>query len=314
MNNWLHRINWMKDAKYWIIVSVILTVIGMGAFAFKGLNTGIDFTGGMTFDIRFTGNVEQAKVASAVEGVVGTNASVQQTADVKGGNPGDTEYFIKTPELTNDKRDQLFKAFEGLAKYEKVGEDEVSGVVSKELTQQAVLAVIIAAVLQIVYLWFRFELKFGVTAVIALLHDVAITMGVLSITRIQINSAFVAAILTILGYSINDTVIVFDRIRENLKKRKKGETLTELTTRSISEVITRSVYTVLTVEFTLIALVLFGGDSIKDFVATLLIGITSGMYSSIFIAAALWVYWQEWDDRRHKEMAKAKVGKKPVKA
>jgi preprotein translocase subunit SecF len=301
---WLHRVNYMKDAKYWIVFSIVLTLAGLITFGVMGLNKGIDFTGGMRFDFKFEKTVSQAEVASVVEKAIGSNDVSIQTAEVKGQATGGDEFFVRTPDLNNDQRTKMLGDLKGLSNYEKVSEEQVSATVSGELTRQAILAVIIAAILQIVYLWFRFELKFGVTAVVALLHDTLITIGVVSLLRIQINSPFVAAILTILGYSINDTVIVFDRIRENLQHRKKGESLADLTTRSIQETITRSIYTVLTVEICLLSLVFFGGDTIRDFVMTLVVGITSGMYSSIFIAAALWVYWQEWEDRRHKTAPK----------
>lgn len=306
--NWLHRVNYMKDAKYWIVFSIILTVIGVGAFAFKGLNTGIDFQGGFRFDLKFEQAVTQGQVNDVVAKSIGNADISVQMAEVKG-QTGGSEYFVRTPIITNEQRDKMFKDLEGLSKYQKISEEEVSATVSGELTRQAILAVVIASILQIVYLWFRFELKFGVTAVVALLHDTLITIGVVAVARIQVNGPFVAAILTILGYSINDTVIVFDRMRENLAHRRKGESLADLTTRSIQEVITRSIYTVLTVEICLLSLLFFGGDTLKDFVGVLTIGITSGMYSSIFIAAALWVYWQEWEDRRHKAAASVKKAK-----
>lgn len=313
--NFLHRINYMRAAKYWIAVSIVLTVLGVGTFAVMGLNKGIDFTGGIMLDIQFEKSVSAHEVESVVAKSVGSNYQVQK-AQVKGAAEGGaSEYFIRTPELTMDGRDKLYKDLEQVGKYKRISEDLVSGSVSAELTQKAALAVAIAAVLQIIYLWFRFQLKFGLTAVVALLHDLIITLGIVSLFRIQVNSAFVASILTILGYSINDTVIVFDRIREHLRDKKKGEDLAALVTKSIQETITRSIYTVLTVLITLGALLIWGGDTVWDFALTLFIGITSGMYSSIFIASALWLYWQQWDDKRHKSgPSGGKAKTKPVRA
>jgi len=310
--NFLTRINYMRAAKYWIAVSIILTVAGLGTFFVRGFNTGIDFTGGVMLDLRFDQKVTNKQVEEAVAKSIGSVPQVQE-AEVKGADAATkSEWFIRTPELTQEQRDKLYKDLEQVGKYEKVSEDLVSGTVSGELTRNAAMAVAIAAVLQIIYLWIRFRSpKFGVTAVIALLHDLCITVGLVSIFRVQINSPFVAAILTILGYSMNDTVIVFDRIRENLHNRKKGESLADLVTRSIQETIVRSIFTVLTVLFCLAALLIWGGDSIRDFAASLFIGITSGMYSSIFIAAALWLYWQQYEET-HKKGPAGKA--KPAKA
>jgi len=311
--NYLHRINYMRAAKYWVIMSIVLTIAGLGAFAIMGVNKGIDFTGGVMLDIQFEKTVTAHEVESVVSKSVGGNFQVQK-AQIKGAAEGTaSEYFIRTPELSMDGREKLYKDLEQVGKYKRISEDLVSGSVSAELTQKAALAVAIAAVLQIIYLWFRFQLKFGLTAVVALLHDLVITLGVVSLFRIQVNSAFVASILTILGYSINDTVIVFDRIREHLRDKKKGEDLAALVTKSIQETITRSIYTVLSVLITLAALLIWGGDTVWDFALTLFIGLTSGMYSSIFIASALWLFWQQWEDQRKKPSA-GKVKTKPARA
>ncbi|HWI61221.1 MAG TPA: protein translocase subunit SecF [Symbiobacteriaceae bacterium] len=300
----LTRINYMRSAKYWIIFSLVLSVVGLGALGFWGLNLGIDFTGGKVLDVRFDKDLNNAQVEETISRVIGKNISVQEAA-VKGGEAG-SEWFIRTPEMNEETRGKLLEEMKTLGQVTIVGEDDVSGAISGELATKAALALGIAALLQILYITFRFEFKFGITGVLALLHDFIITIGLLAVLRIQINSAFVAAILTVLGYSMNDTVVVIDRIRENLKFRKKGETLEAMTTRSIQEVITRSLYTGVSVQAMLISMIVFGGDTIYDMAVTLLIGITSGTYSSIFIASALWLFWHQWEDQRKKPAGKAK--------
>lgn len=292
----LTRINYMRSAKYWIIFSLILTVLGIGAVVGMGLNLGIDFTGGKMLDVRFDKALTNAQVEAAVAKVVGDDNSVQE-AEVKG-EQGGSEWLIRTPEMTEEKRAELMTELKTLGEPTVVGEDDVSGAVSSELATKAGLALLIAALLQVVYVSFRFEFKFGVTAVVALLHDLIITIGMLAIFQVQINATFVAAILTVLGYSMNDTIVVIDRIRDNLKFRRKGESLEAMTTRSIQEVITRSLYTGVSVQGMLIAMLAWGGDTIWDFAMTLLIGITSGTYSSIFIASALWLFWHQWEDQK----------------
>ncbi|HYF95982.1 MAG TPA: protein translocase subunit SecF [Symbiobacteriaceae bacterium] len=310
--SFLTRINYMRSAKYWIVFSLILSVIGIGALAFWGLNLGIDFTGGKMLDVQFKTELSSKQVEEAVSGVIGKNISVQK-AQIKGGEAG-SEWFVRTPELTEDVRGKLLDEFKKLdANYKIVGEDDVSGAISGELATKAGMALAIAAVLQILYITFRFEFKFGITGVLALVHDFIITVGLLAVLRVQINSAFVAAILTVLGYSMNDTVVVFDRIRENLKFRKKGESLEDMATRSIQEVITRSLYTGVSVQAMLLSMLIFGGDTIWDFAMTLLIGVTSGTYSSIFIASALWLFWHQWEDSR-KPSKNKKATTKPARA
>lgn len=307
----LTKIRYMDYARFWIALSLVLTVAGLGAFFTVGLNKGIDFTGGLMIDIQYEHKVTSAQLADVVKKATGHDPLVQ-SAEVKGAStPDATEFIVRTPEIPAEKRDQLYKDLESLGKYKKISEELVSGTVSGELTTKAVMAVAIAAIFQAIYLWIRFQMKFGVTAVIALLHDVVITLGIVSLLRIQVNSPFVAAILTILGYSINDTVIVFDRIRENLRDRKKNESLKDLTTRSIQEVIGRSIFTVVNVQICIVALMIWGGDSVRDFATSLFIGITSGMYSSMFIAAAMWLFWQNWDDQKRKAGAS---NPKPAKA
>ncbi|MFZ5815104.1 MAG: protein translocase subunit SecF [Bacillota bacterium] len=305
--SFLSRIRYMKYAKGWVMFSLVLTLVSLVTLLTVGLNKGIDFTGGTLLDVQFEQQLTLEQVNEAVRTALGTDNIQVQNAEVKGAEwPNASEFFIRTPELTEQQREGLEKAFAGLGNYKKISEDGVSASVSAELTQRAVLAIAIAAVLQVIYITIRFQFKFGITAVLALLHDVAITLGLMAVFRVQINSAFVAAILTVLGYSMNDTVVVIDRIRENLGKRQKGETLEEMTTRSMQEVIFRSLATGVSVQMMLIAMLIWGGDSVWDFAMTLLIGITSGTYSSIFIAAALWLFWEQWEEKRRKAMGRSK--------
>jgi preprotein translocase subunit SecF len=300
----------MKSAKYWIVLSVVLSVIGLAALGIWGLNTGIDFTGGNVYDIQFEQKVTQADIEQAVTTVVGNNYQVQASQPKGEAAAAGSGFFVRTQELDGAKRADLMKGLEALGKYTVASEENVSGAVSKELTQKAALALAVAAALQLIYIWLRFDYKFGITAVVAILHDAIITLGMMAIFRVQVNSAFVAAIMTVLGYSMNDTVVVIDRIRENLAQRKKGEALAAMVTRSIQEVITRSLTTGVSVQVMLIAMLVFGGDTIWDFSMTLLIGVTSGTYSSIFIASALWLFWTEATEARKKTAGKGR----PVKA
>jgi preprotein translocase subunit SecF len=152
--------------------------------------------------------------------------------------------------------------------------------------------------MMIAYISYRFEYRFGVAGILSLIHDVFVVLGIFSLLHKEIDASFVAALLTIVGYSINDTIVIFDRIRENMKKMKKGETLEEMVDHSIWQTMTRSIYTVLTVLFATGALFFLGGETTKDFSLALLIGFVSGMYSSIFNASPIWYMWKEHDERK----------------
>jgi preprotein translocase subunit SecF len=312
MRKWLMSIDYMKNAKYWLYFSVFLTIISLIGIFGLGLNKGIDFKGGLHLDIQYNSAVTQSQVSQAAEKALGTQPQVQQT-ETKGGSQ--SAFLVTVPELTAEQKGALLKELGAVGgEFKVVGEENVSGSVSSELTRNAVIAIAIAAVLQIIYIWIRFQFKFGITAVIALVHDVVITLGLMSLFRIEVNAPFVAAILTVLGYSMNDTVVVIDRIRENLPSRGKHETVEQLATRSIRDVITRSLYTGVSVQIMLLALMVLGGDTIRDFVTTMFIGITLGTYSSIFIASALWVFWTKYEEKQAKASGKQKGKLKPSKA
>ncbi|MDP3044615.1 MAG: protein translocase subunit SecF, partial [Bacillota bacterium] len=167
--------------------------------------------------------------------------------------------------------------------------EKVGPTIGRELAQKAVLAVIAASLLMVAYISWRFEFKQGLAAIAALLHDALLTLGIFSLLYIEINSAFVAAILTILGYSINATIIIFDRVRENLKDAKKGDKLEDVVNTSLWQTLARSINTTLTVMFMLLALYFLGGATLKTFILAMIIGVTSGTYSSVFFASSVWI-------------------------
>ena len=271
----------IRNRKYWYIISLLIIVPGIISLFIQGLNWGIDFTGGTILEIKFTKDVASQDIRNVITQNRIKVSSIQVTSE---GN-----YLIRTEELDTAKRDAIVKSLENnLGKLEVLREDRIGSIVSQELLQKAFLALLIASVLMLIYITFRFEFYFGVAAILALLHDVLVTIGIFSIFQWEVDSSFVAAILTIIGYSINDTIVIFDRIRENLKYREKGEALEDLINKSLWQTMTRSINTVMTVIFVLVSLLLFGGSSIKVFVTAMLIGVTSGAYSSIFNASPIW--------------------------
>ena len=189
----------------------------------------------------------------------------------------------------------------------------IGAVVSSDLIQQALILILVGSLGILAWITFRFhDVKFGVTALVALVHDVIVVVGTFAVLgtffHVEIDALFVTAMLTVIGFSVHDTIVVFDRIREN-RARHAGEPFAEVVNHSILQTFARSIMTSFTVVLTLLALYLFGGAAIRNFVLALLIGIVSGTYSSIFNAAPLLTVWQEWDDRRHGRAGSTRVGR-----
>lgn len=270
-----------KIRKYTYILSLLIMLPGLVSLFTQGLNLGIDFTGGSLLHVRFEKQVKMEQVRSVLDQYdIGKGLPVQQA--------GNNEYIIRTHVLSEEEGDKLVQGFsDNLGQMEVLRNDEVGAVIGKELTNKAFMAIGIACILMLIYITIRFEFKFGVGAIVALLHNVVIVVGLFSLFQWEIDSTFVAAILTILGYSINDTIVVFDRIRENLKLKRK-EAYDIIVDKSVLQTLNRSINTVLTVVFCLGALLVLGGATIKMFVIAMLIGIIIGCYSSIFIASPIW--------------------------
>jgi len=287
-------VNIIRHRKIWFAISLFVVIPGVISLFYQGLNLGIDFTGGTIFNLQFGKQVTEAQVRSVLDDFgIGAKSSIQAA--------GNKVMLVRTVPLDIKKRDAILEDMRNkLGKVEVKSEDTVGPVIGDELARNALLALAIASVLMVIYITFRFEFLFGIAAIIALLHDVLVVVGIFSIFQFEVDSAFIAAVLTILGYSINDTIVIFDRIRENLKFKKKDETFEDLVNKSVLQTMTRSVNTVLTVLFTLIALYFFGGETSRNFTLAMLIGVSSGMYSSIFNASPLWVEFKNWQARRQR--------------
>ncbi|MCL6451569.1 MAG: protein translocase subunit SecF [Acetobacteraceae bacterium] len=280
------RVKFAGWRHYWFGLSGAMLLVAVVSLLVQGLNLGIDFTGGSLMNLTFKEPVTTSQVRSALQ-PFGLEMSVI-TIDQK--DP--TQVMVRTHTLTEEERRDVVAAL-GKNVAEITAEDVhlVTPVVAKDLVQLAMMALLIAFVGMLVYITFRFEIKYAVPAILALLHDATITLGFLSVTRIELSSAFVAAILTIVGYSINDTIVVFDRIRENLKYSRKEE-LGDLVDRSIYETLPRTINTVVTTLLAIAAVYLFGGQTTRHFALTLMVGIALGTYSSFFVATPLWYVWK----------------------
>lgn len=290
-------LNLMRFKILYFIFSTLLILPGLYYLLTSGLNLGIDFTGGALLQYKFDRTLDINELKNKISA---NNIEVSQIVP-----SSDNIYIIKTKEAQqskiNDLKSYLSKEF---GKLEEQRVEFIGPVIGAELRQKAILGVSIASVLIVLYIAFSFRKipkpasswRFGAAAIVALLHDILIVVGVFAILGkflgVEVDTLFVTALLTVIGFSVHDTIVVFDRIRENLKKNT-GKKFIDVANLSIIQTLGRSLNTSLTVVFVLLALLLFGGESLKWFIAALLIGIISGTYSSIFNATALLVWWEE---------------------
>ncbi len=284
------RFDIMKRSKIWFAISLLIIIPGFFCMFTKGFNFGIDFTGGTIMEMKFEQQVSLTQVRDVLKEYNLDNATIQLSGD-DSSVEASQDVMIRTMDLEENQRKEVMASLKSeIGDYKVLREEKVGATIGGELITDAVMATVISWLLIILYVSYRFEWRFGVAAIVTLVHDVLIVLAAFSFLQKQVDSSFVAAILTIVGYSINDTIVIFDRIRENQRLHfRRGGDLNELANRSIYQTLTRSLYTVFTVLFTTFALYFFGGDTTKDFSFALLIGFFSGSYSSIFIASPLWV-------------------------
>jgi preprotein translocase subunit SecF len=269
-------------------ISLAMIVGSLVAVALRGLNYGIDFAGGTTVHVRFRDPVEIGRVREAIGKAAIRDITVQDFGGAR------NEFLVRVPEadpelkkgLAENVEKALREEFGSEGAYQVLRVESVGPRVGKDLRRRAILAVLASTVMMGIYITLRFELRFGIGAAAALFHDVIITVGALSLFAYEFDLNTVAALLTVVGFSVNDTVIVSDRIRENLRKSRR-EALPLVMNRSINETLSRTVLTNGTALFVVIALFLLGGDIIHGFAFALLVGFTVGTYSSIFVVVPI---------------------------
>lgn len=271
----------IEKSKIWISISLVVIVIGLGFTCFRGLNLGIDFKGGTQLAIQLNDDITKEQADEVVKEFV-------QNANTNISNKN--EYEIKATELDSEQVSKIMDSFKEKYSLEEsalISQDEIGASIGKELTENSLLALLAAFIVMLIYVAFRFEFKFGIAALTALFHDILITLSVYAIFNIPVNTPFIAAILTVVGYSMNDTIVVFDRIRENTKKLRRADAA-EVANVSINETIKRSIYTSLSTLITIIAISILV-PTVREFTIPLMVGVLSGTYSSILIASPVWV-------------------------
>lgn len=294
-------IKFVEYRKWAFFLSAVLILTGIASLSFKGLNLGIDFTGGTIFHLQIEEEFTLDEVREVLAPFDLDGSIIQRTGDIV--NERGREVIIKTPSLSDLERARIIEAFK--ERWPVIGEDQILRVesvgpaIGRELTREAFWAVGIAMLAMVLYITLRFEFKFAVSSIAALFHDIFIIIAIFSLFQIEINSPFIAAILTTVGYSINDTIIIIDRIRENLKYHRK-ESYAEIVNKSITQNLSRTINTSLTTFFVLFSLFVafnyfIGGIDLKNFALALLLGLIFGTYSSIFVASPLWYTWKKWE-------------------
>ena len=287
----------IKHSKKWITLSTISFIIFLGMFLVKGLNYGIDFTGGSLIQLNYTDTITLADVNKKLDELeveipqlssIGRKVQVSQT---------DNNVIIRTSEMNDSKTEKLLTSLQSLGDYKLERSEQVGATIGEELKTSAIYALTVGGILIVLYITMRYEFKFALAGILTLLHDVVAALGVIALLGYEVDTPFIAAILTILGYSINDTIIIYDRVRESLRK-KSDLTFGEVLNKSLNQVLVRSINTSVTTLLALVAILIFGGDTLRTFTTTLLVGIGVGTYSSIFISTPLvYIFEKKRDDK-----------------
>jgi preprotein translocase SecF subunit len=302
--------NFIGRRRWAYLLSIAFILVGLGSMAMKGgLRYGIDFSGGTLIQVRFEKPVAVEKIRTALEDIKLGESVIQEFGDPR-------EFILRLP-LQNASVEQVTAQVQGaLAKDPSLGRPEIRRVefvgpqVGRDLQLQAIYAVLVSMAGILIYIAFRFDVKGGVASVAAIIHDVLVCLGAMSLTNREMSLPVLAALLTIIGYSVNDTIVAYDRVRENRGKgARRGEPFAQQINRAINETLSRTVLTALTVFFSTVVLYLFGGKVLEDLAFVLTVGVVTGTYSTIYIAGALIVEWTEWMEgklrRPKKVVAKA---------
>ena len=279
----------VKRYKIFFAITITFLIIGLGSMIVKGFNMGIDFTGGSIMDLQFHKTVSVAEVRDVLKerdlgnAIIQLESSDSAVTSAKG-------VLIRTGVISDEQRQQVMADLKSkLGDFDIQRVENVGATIGGELIQQAVLAIVISWVLMIAYITIRFEFRFALAAIIALIIDVTVTLSYFSLFHVEMDSSFVAALLTVVGYSVNGTIVIFDRIRENLKIHRRSESMTEMVDNSIWQTMGRSIYTVGTSLFAVVSIFLWGGETIRNFAFAMLVGFSSGAYTSTLLAGPLWM-------------------------
>ena len=275
--------DFIKNRKIAYIVSAVIILVGLISIIFQGFNLGIDFAGGALLQIKFDKSVSTNEVRNVLSEFNLSQSTIQ--------NLSENEFVIRTEKIDSEQRMEILTAFkENLTDLEVLRVETVGPVIGENLKKAAFYALLFAFIGIILYITVRFEFKFSIVSILALLHDCLIVLGIFSLLQKEITISIIAAVMTIVGYSINNTIVILDRLRENMKFKTK-EPFENLINMSINQSLSRTINTTLTTIIPILALYFFGGNILSDFALALFIGMIAGTYSSIFIASPLLLEW-----------------------
>jgi len=279
------KFDFIKNKRIVYIISVVIILVGIISIIFQGFNLGIDFAGGALLQIRFDKPVSTTEVRNVLSEFNLSQSAIQ--------NLSENEFVIRTEKIDSEQRKEILTAFkENLTDLEVLRVETVGPVIGENLKKLSFYALLFAFIGIILYITIRFEFKFSIVSILALLHDCLIVLGIFSLLQKEITIPIIAAVLTIVGYSLNNTIVILDRLRENIKLKIR-EPFENLINMSINQSLSRTINTALTTIIPILALYFFGGNILSDFALALFIGMVAGTYSSIFIASPLLVEWNK---------------------
>lgn len=287
------RFDIVAHKKWWFTLSSVLVIFSIVSMFVNGFNFGIDYTGGTILDLQFKQPVTVEQVRNVVDSSkLNLSNSVIQLSGVTD-QDASQDVMIRMRNLTSEESKEISDDLSNqLGSAEVKRTESVGAVIGSEVTKNAIINLAVAFIALAAYITFRFEYKIAISAIVSILHDLIMVLGVFSFFHLEIDATFLAAILTVVGYSMNEAVVIFDRVRENTRTHRRTDTYEKLAHDSIAQSIHRSIYTLTTVLFACGALHFFGGDSTKNFSLVMLIGFISGAYSSICVDTSLWVVWK----------------------
>ena len=296
------HIDVVNKRKLWYAISAVLLLVGVVSLLFRGLNLGIDFTGGNIMQLQFSQTVTSEELRSVVSSYVEATPTIQASDN--------NVFLIRTEDMPEEQSNQLLTQVESeLGSFEILRNERIGPVIGAELIANAWWALLLALALMLLYITVRFRFNFAVSAIVPLMHDALMVLGIFSILQVEVDSTFVAAILTVLGYSINSTIVIFDRIRENRELHPK-QGFTDLINESINQTLGRSINTSVAVLLLVLCLFLFGGDTTKALSLALVSGVIAGAYASVFIAGSILSDLTRLRGVDKNEIRAAKKGKK----
>jgi len=296
------QFKFIKYTKVWLSLSLIAILVGIGAMAYNKVNTGqfiqlgIDFTGGTLMELSFDAPGDHTlALREAIDSAVPNTVSQITVTD-------QNTYIIHGKDLSSEEYDAINASVKAsLGDFTEIRYNTIGPKIGETLKRKAVIALFIALIAIVLFIAYAFRKvpkrvspwRFGMCAIIALVHDVLITLGIFALLRFEVDAFFITALLTIIGFSVHDTIVVFDRIRENLKSQGRDDTFGDIADMSLNQTLSRSINTSISTLFTLVALYFLGAESLRIFIFALIIGIFVGTYSSIFIASPVLTFWQE---------------------